>query len=125
MLRSNSKAVREAVRKWIMENTSFGGYDEYENRQMDFNETCKALLAICNREKFYQEYPNERLMLKDWFQGLPSVLDTAEYIYRYNAVNLLGDIMQETEAEKARFTESQAEEMLNYLIADEILKGAK
>jgi len=125
MLRSNSKAVREAVRKWIMENTSFEGYDEYENRQMDFNETCKALLAICNREKFYQEYPNERLMLKDWFQGLPSVLDTAEYIYRYNAVNLLGDIMQETEAEKARFTETQAEDMLNYLIADEILKGAK
>lgn len=125
MLRSNSKAVREAIRNWIMENTSFEGYDEYENRQMDFNETCKALLAICNREKFYQEYPNERLMLKDWFQGLPSVLDTAEYIYRYHAVDLLGEIMQETEAEKARFTESQAEDMLNYLIADEILKGAK
>ena len=125
MLRSNSKAVREAVRKWIMENTSFEGYDEYENRKMDYNETCKALLAICKHEKFYQEYPNDRLMLKDWFQGLPSVLDTAEYIYRYNAVNLLGEIMQETEAEKARFTETQAEDMLNYLIADEILKGAK
>lgn len=125
MLKTNSKIARTAVRNWIMMSADFTGYDEYEHKEMDFNETAKALLEICNVEKFYQSYPNEEAMLTDWFQGLPSVLDTAEYIYHCNAVDLLGGFLQETEAEKARFTESQAEKMLNHLIADEILKGAK
>lgn len=63
-------------------------------------------------------------MLEDWFCGLPSVLDTAHYIYHANAVDMLGEWLEETESEKARFSESEAERMINRLLIREILKGA-
>lgn len=125
MLRSNSKAVSEKVKAWILENVDFSGYDEWANLNTnDYNAVCKALLETCEKEKFYSSYPRKYDMLVDWFCGLPSVLDTAYYIYHCNAVNLLGEWLEETESEKARFSESDAENMINRLLIREILKGA-
>lgn len=126
MLKTNSKAVRGKVRAWIMENTTFEGYDELQNVDTsNFAEVARALLDTCEKEKFYCRYATVQGMMLDWFQGLPSVLDTAHYIYHCNAVNLLGGWLEETEAEKARFSESQAENMINVLIIREILKGVR
>lgn len=126
MLKTNSKAVREKIRAWIMNNTTFEGYDELQNVDTNnFSEVARALLDTCEKEKFYCVYPNQTEMLIDWFQGLPSVIDTAHYIYHCNAVNLLGGWLEETETEKARFSESQAENMINRLIIRELLKGAR
>lgn len=126
MLKSNSKAVSEKIKKWIMENVDFSGYDEWESLDTSNHQAvCKALLETCEKEKFYCSYPSKAAMLQDWFCGLPSVLDTAYYIYHCNAVNLLGDWLEETESEKARFSESDAENMINRLIIRELLKGAR
>lgn len=125
MLRSNSKAVSEKIRCWIMENADFSGYDEWESLDTsNYNAVCKALLETCEKEKFYSSYPSKAAMLEDWFCGLPSVLDTAHYIYRANAVDMLGEWLEETESEKARFSESDAEKMISRLLIREILKGA-
>lgn len=125
MLRSNSKAVSEKVKAWILENIDFSGYDELENvNTADFPAVCRALLETCEKEKFYSSYPCKAAMMADWFQGLPSMLDTAYYIYRANAVDLLGEWLEETESEKARYNESDAEKMINHLLIREILKGA-
>lgn len=57
----------------------------------------------------------------EWCQGLPSVLDTC-YYYNRSAVDDLASILEQNEQEKSKFTESQAEERLTYLIFREIRK---
>ena len=125
MLRSNSKAVTEKIKKWILENVDFSGYDEWATLDCsNYRDVCRALLETCEKEKFYSRYPSKAAMLEDWFCGLPSVLDTAHYIYRANAVDMLGEWLEETENEKARYSESDAEKMISRLLIREILKGA-
>ena len=60
----------------------------------------------------------------DWCAGLPSVLDTL-YFYNRSAVDDLGAILEETEQEKNRYTEQQAEQLLTSLIYRELQKGEK
>ena len=59
----------------------------------------------------------------DWCSGLPGVLDTC-YYYNRSAVDDLGAILEETDEERARYTEEQAEKMLTTLIYRELKKGA-
>ena len=126
MLRSNSKAVSEKVKQWIMDNVDFSGYDEWETLDVtSFREVCRALLETCEKEKFYCSYPSKAAMMEHWFCGLPFVINTAHYIYRANAVDMLGEWLEETESEKARFSESDAEKMISRLLIREILKGAR
>ena len=65
-------------------------------------------------------YTNEAVFI-DWCQGLPSVLDTC-YFYNRSAVADLGAILQQSERERARYTESQAEQLLTHLIYQELVK---
>ena len=46
-----------------------------------------------------------------WASGLPSCLDT-KYYYKTLAVDDLGSILEESETEKAKYTEEKAESML-------------
>ena len=61
-------------------------------------------------------------MLYDWFRGLPSILDTAPYLYNGSAKALLQDWLEETEEEANRYEETVSEDAVNYLIARELLK---
>lgn len=67
-------------------------------------------------------YTNEAVFI-DWCQGLPSILDTC-YYYNRSAVADLGDILQQSERERAQYTEEQAERLLTHLIYQELVKGA-
>ena len=64
----------------------------------------------------------EQERFTDWAQGLPSVLDCC-YYYNRSAVDDLGAILEETDAEKARYSEQQAENLLSYLIYRELVKA--
>ena len=66
---------------------------------------------------------NEFAAFADWSAGLPGVLDTC-YYYNRSAVDDLGAILEETDEEKARYTEEQAEKTLTTLIYRELKKGA-
>jgi hypothetical protein len=57
----------------------------------------------------------------DWCAGLPSVIDTC-YYYNRSAVHDVGEILEQTQNERARYTESDAEKLLTYLIYREIKK---
>lgn len=126
-LKSNSKAVNEAVKTYILENFDASNYTpdyDYVNTS-DIKEVCKAILECCNKEKFYLSYPNTQSMLVDWIQGLPSILDTAPILYSGSAIDLIGNWLQQTEKEKSKYDETTAEQFALYLISRMIIKEAK
>jgi hypothetical protein len=55
---------------------------------------------------------------------LPSVINTL-YYYNRSAITDLGDILEETEDERNRYTESQAEKLLTKLIYRTIQEAIK
>ena len=121
MLRSNSKKVIEKVRSYITDGIDpdyFGLAEE-----PDFPETCKLILQACEDEKFYNRIRSGLDTFRDWAQGLPSAFNTM-YYYNVSALDLLADWLEETESEKAKYSESEAEEMITRLIYRELIKGA-
>ena len=137
MLRTNTKKARENVRRYVVDH--FDG----TNYAPDFDDAERAartadtgaafpLVADAIRRTFADEFlkhnprynagmlPRQALFL-DWCAGLPSILDTC-YFYNRSAVADLGDILEETEAERARFSERDAERMLSLLIYRELYR---
>ena len=57
-------------------------------------------------------------------QGLCNMVDSS-YYYNVSAVDLLAEWLEETEEEKKRFTEEQAEEKITYLLYCELQKGVE
>lgn len=125
MLRTNTKKARENVRNYIMS----GFEPEYNNDIMptNFAEMARAIMADFRRAKKWElerRYANEQLVFADWCSGLPGIIDTC-YYYNRSAVDDLGEILEETPEEKSRYTESDAERMLTYLIYSELTKWEK
>lgn len=122
MLRSTNKAVINKIRAYIVD----GVDHEYFGLEADpdFNTACKLILTACENEKFYNRSRSGFETFKDWAQGLPSAFDTL-YYYNVSAVDLLGAWLEESEAEKSKYSESAAEEMITKLIYRELMKGAK
>lgn len=122
MIKSNSKKAITAVRKYIMDNTDFSDYG-LEN-PTTFSETASALMHTFYEEKirFNKRPMSYQEAFIDWLQGLPSVFDSL-YYYNRSAVNDLGSILEESEEEKAKYTEDKAERMLSCLIWREIYKA--
>lgn len=121
MLRSNSKKVIEKVRSYITDgiDPDYFGLAEAP----DFPETCKLILQACEDEKFYNRIRSGLDTFRDWAKGLPSAFNTM-YYYNVPALDLLADWLEESESEKAKYSESQAEEMITRLIYRELIKGA-
>ena len=125
MLKSNSKKALENVKNYILENFTPEGYTETvptETREiMQFIYNCfvSEKFSIENEKRYYKY--NEYAAFIDWCAGLPSVLDTC-YYYNRAAVKDLAILLEETEAEAARYTEAEAEKMLTYLIYQVIKK---
>ena len=121
MLRTNSKKVIEKVRSYII-----NGVDhEYFGLEADpdFNTACKLILTACENEKRYSRSRSGFETFKDWAQGLPSAFNTL-YYYNVSAVDMLGAWLEESESEKSKYNESEAEEMITRLIYRELTKGA-
>ena len=128
MLKTNSKQARENTRKYIMNHfdstgytdTAPGNWEDIASFILDTfeNEKCKYDL------RFKAGKISRQDLFVDWCQGLPSILDTC-YYYNRSAVADLAGILEETDAEKARFTEAQAELMLSRMIYMELRRGCK
>ena len=127
MLKTNSKKARENVRNYIVERFAPEGYTD--NPPQEFPGIARFILAAFPNEKYhlpedFRYYRNnEFAAFADWCAGLPSVLDTC-YYYNRSAVADLGAVLEETDEEKARYTEEQAESTLTLLIYRELTKGA-
>ena len=120
MLKTNSKQARENVREYIVNHFCPDGYD-FSGDSSDWETVARYIMARFKREKL-GERGNRAELFADWCAGLPSVLDTC-YYYNRSAVDDLGAILEETDAEKARYTEQQAEKMLTRLIYEELCKA--
>lgn len=124
MLKTNCKKAMENIRAYIEQNFDCTGY-ELKKEPETFREKACFILETCRSEKRYSSYGmSDYEIFKDWCQGLPGALDTC-YYYNRSAVDDLAEILEETEEEKNRFTESEAEEKLTCLIYRELRKAER
>ena len=123
----DSKKAAEHIQAYIMNGFTPEGYTD--NPPQEFAEIARFILATFRNEKYhlpqdFRYYQHSELAaFTDWCAGLAGVLDTC-YYYNRSAVDDLGAILEETEEEKARYTEEQAEKTLTTLIYKELKKGA-
>ena len=119
MLKTNTKKAIKNIRNYIWVHT--------EGSFKDFKDVANHIRTRYEKEKPYSQKNINILGLtnyevfREWAQGLP--MDTL-FLYYYNvsAVDLLGDILEETKEERNMFSEEQAEERLTQLIFREISK---
>lgn len=124
MLKTNSKVVADRIRNLIMQEEGLENFD-IDTRGMKWDQVAYEIYQICMREKGGDWYcrnmtPEQRF--EDWVKGLPSALDLP-FIYKTSAVDVLGDILEETQEERSKFDERLAEAMLIKLIWRQINIG--
>ncbi|RHP47027.1 hypothetical protein [Clostridium sp. AF32-12BH] len=127
MLKTNSKKVHENVKKYILANFDPCNSEEFaalENTN-DIKAACNAIYNTFKAEKApvgAYATMTERERFIDWCSGLPSILDTC-YYYNRSAIDDLAKILEETEEESKGYGESQAEDLISYLLYHEIKKN--
>lgn len=143
MLRTNSKKARENVRAYILDNIDLDDLRMQlvvealrKNKALDAYESSLPrvdVFSIAAHEldnAFYLEkllhnknYQAGRVdrgaLFHDWCAGLPGILDTC-YFYNRSALKDLQNILEESDQEAARYTETQAENLLTSMIYREI-----
>lgn len=134
MLRTNSKKVIEKVRKYCVDSWNEYAEDEGLPTAESFEVASAEILKNCINEKFCFEKEKRFIFLnkfyqsnllnafEDWCQGLPRSLNTC-YYYSRSAVDQLGDWLEESEEEKNRFSESEVEKKITYLLFRELTKN--
>lgn len=128
MLKVNSKQARANIRAYIMDRTNAKGRD-LEKLPETWEEVAHFIMNTFESEKrgdnmYTAGRISKQQLFEDWCSGLPSALDTC-YYWNRSAVDDLAEILEESESKKARYTESQAEKMLTYLIYAELLRGCR
>ncbi len=132
MLKTNSKKVIEKVRKYCVD--SWNDYAEDEGLPESFEVASMEILKKFINEKlcfekekrfiFLNKFYQSNLLnaFEDWCSGLPNSLDTC-YYYNRSAVDQLGEWLEESDEEKSRFSESEAEKKITYLLFRELTKN--
>lgn len=122
MLRTNSKQARANVRAYILAHFNNSDYDLPAINSE--TEALQQIWSIYNAEKspiMYARMP-EFERFKSWASGLPCILDCG-YYYNRSAMDDLAAILEETEAEAAKYNEQKAEETLTRLIWKELFEA--
>lgn len=126
MLKTNSKQAQENIKSYIINHFDCSSY-EPETEPETFEEVARFIYNTFRKEKyslpedFRYYHGNEYNAFVDWCSGLPSLLDTC-YYYNRSAVADLGEILDESETERRRFSEAEAETRLTQLIYRAIKK---
>ena len=125
-IRTNTKIARKNVVDYIRK------YSEDDLQEAGLQGCSDAEMLQYIRDCFTREAVYENNIrrcgwsllnvFKDWAGGLP-LGQLFVYMLRRSAVDDLGAILQETEAEKAKYTEDQAEELLTRLIFRAVQEG--
>ena len=119
MLRTNSKKARENVHQYLEDNSEYirecAEYDDVKIETID--DICGYIWSDFIRVKgneIMHGRRNVQELFSDYASGLP--LGVFDYHYHATAVDILGDILEETAEERAKYSESDAERVLDYLI---------
>lgn len=127
MLKTNSKKARENVmqyiRDWDMDYLQ--ERDEHLKDDASDEEVCKLIYSIFKSET---DGDNRRLseqeLFYDWAQGL-ALGGLFCYYYNRSAVEDLGNILEQTEEQRNKYSESDSEWLLTTLIYGEVTRRAK
>ena len=121
MLKSNTKIARQRIRKYITDGfTSLDDYEpttEREVAQYILDEFCAEY--INHNKNWQRQYGSYQNAFECWCAGLPTVLDTT-FFYNVSAIDLVGDLLDETEEERNRFPETTAAVFMARLIWREL-----
>lgn len=132
MLKTNSKAANEKIKNIIMDcyKDSAECYG-FEGREMatDYNGICKDIInAFMNEKEQDCLYRAGRIskqdLFYDWMRGLPTAFNVSDDIFLRDALDYLGDLLEQTETEKAHYTTEKAEKTACYLFYRELTKHA-
>lgn len=136
MLKTNSKEVKTKIMAIIREDrdyivTNYSGYEvvsKYEplNTTLENdNSLCACIWDIFQAEKYYSnEYARTHFigffeLFEEWASGL-ALGGLFDYYYNVSAVEILGNILEQTETEREKYTEEEAEKLLTKLIYREV-----
>ena len=123
MVKTNSRVARERIRAYIME-TAADHMSENEYPAETFKDYAAAILAEYRRQTDGDKRRmTEQERFTDWGQGL-TFGGLFDFYYDGDAVDILGDILEETESERNKYPTSKAESLFSYLIYSEVCKAA-
>lgn len=134
MRKLNCKEVNEALKKEIMDSyESAEEYYTFDGAEMktEYNDICKDILEAFKREKLDNDLRYEAGKMSrqdlfiDWMQGLPTAFPVANDIFFGFATEWLGNILDETEAEKQKYDDSKAERTSCLILYRELNKHAQ
>ena len=134
MKKLNCKEVNEALKKEIMDSyESAEEYYTYDGAEMktEYNDICKDIMEAFKREKLDNDlrYKAGRIskqdLFVDWMQGLPTAFPVADDIFLGSAAEWLGNILDETETEKQKYSDSKAERTSCLILYRELNKHAQ
>ena len=118
MRKLNCKEVNEALKNEIMDSyESAEEYYTYDGAEMktEYNDICKDILKMFECEKLNGDlrYKASNMSKQDlfveWMSGLPSSFPVSCDIFLGSAAEWLGNILDETETEKQKYSDSKAE----------------
>lgn len=127
MLKLNSKKAAENLHKYMMQDFDYlqerAAYQGFTLGK-DAGSVCRFIWKIFCSEYGWEirRYGAPRAF-REWAQGL--ALGGMFDYYLHSAVDTLGGILEESEEEKARFTEAQAEDRLTGMIYRAVEKAGR
>lgn len=118
MLKTNSKKLKVKIENYLKD-----GWGDYllDNPKMASFEYKEGIKKIFELEKpktnIYNQliYNSNYERFKDWMCGLCSAI-YSNYYYNISAVELVGDLLEQTQEERNKYTEEQAEELMTRLL---------
>lgn len=123
MLKTNSKKAIENTRTYVIDCANLSDYGIFKEFTPDnWKAFQEAYIPIIRKESFYRLPKNAPISFetfKHYMQGLPS---SFAYFIGENALQDLAEILEETEEEKNRFTEEEAENLITKLIYRELFQ---
>lgn len=131
MLKTNSKKATENIRNYIIEQDIdyLQERAEFRGFTLDAKDTDTALAFIYSifleeKRGEFNRYRNINVynIFQEWASGL-ALGGLFCYYYNRSAVEDVAGILEETAEESARYTESQAEELLTRLIFREVTRA--
>lgn len=118
MLKTNSKQVKEKVRAFISSIFDASSYGREDLNSASIEEKINFIACTCWAELGHEvtrRGASHQEMFINWCQGLPSLIDTASYYCYASAVDLVGNMLEQTK-------EEEAERLLSYMIYREVSK---
>lgn len=114
MRRTNSKEVKQAIRKYLQENV----VALLEEREIETEKPFTAYFGIIKEEKKYIKYRTQFEMFKDWLQGLGGFGDDIYYhsskrgFVGGKCQDILQDWLEQTDEEVKRFSCEESENLM-------------